>query len=188
MNNPFREIPIQRAQFEVDVTASNRLSTISVVDVSDLKVKPGQQIVVGAVVESYPAVKRRYEFKIQVPDRLEPGEYALTVCGPYEYLQKLKRLAPYRFVARDADTLIEALDYLLNIRRDRLYCLLELPAGGVALERHELPDLPATKAMVLQSVNKTITIQPFQHWIEKSLEIDTITVDKESVKITVEKK
>jgi len=187
MNNPFREVQIQRARFDVNVTSDNRLSSLYSVDVSDRKVKPGQEIVVGVVVESYPAVKRRFEFRISVPERLQPGEYALTVCGPYEYLQMLKRLTPYRFLAKDTGTLIEALDYLLSIRRDRLYCLLELPASGVAVERYELPDLPATKALVLESVNRTIAIQPFQPWIERSLQIDTVTVDKETLKITVEK-
>jgi len=187
MNNPFREVPIRRAQFDVSVTGDNRLSSLYAIDVSDRKVKPGQEIVVGAVVESYPAVRHRFEFKVPVPERIEPGEYTLTVCGPYEYLQMLKRLAPYRFLARDTGTLMEALEYLLSIRRDRLYCLLELPASGVAMERHELPDLPATKALVLESVNRTIAIQPFQPWIERSLEIHTITADRETLKITVEK-
>ena len=187
MDNPFREIPIRRAQFDLSVADDNRISSLYAIDVSDRKVKPGQEIVVGAVVESYPAVRRRFEFKMPVPRRIEPGEYTLTVCGAYEYLQILKHLAPYRFLARDSRTLTEALEYLLSIRRDRLYCLLELPASGVAMERHELPDLPATKALVLESVNRTIAIQPFQPWIERSLEIHTITADRETLKITVEK-
>jgi hypothetical protein len=187
LNNPFLEVPIRGARFDVDVTADNRLSSLYAVDVSDQKVEPGQEIVVGAVVESYPAVKRRFEFKIRVPERIEPGEYTLTVCGPYEYQQMLKRLKPYRFLAKDTGTLIEALEYVLSMKRDRLYCLLELPASGVAVERQELPDLPATKALVLESVNRTIAIQPFQPWIEKSIQIDTITVDKETLKIKVEK-
>jgi len=187
LNNPFKEIPIRRMRFSVDVASDDRVSGLYGVEVSDKKVKPGEEILVGVVVESYPAVRRRVEFRIRVPDRLEPGEYALTVCGPYEYLQFLKRQAPYRFVAKDTDTLIEALGYLLGLRRDRLYCLLELPTSGITMERHELPDLPATKALVLESRNQTITVQPFQSWVEKSLVIDTITQDKETLKITVEK-
>jgi hypothetical protein len=187
LNNPFQEVPIRGARFTIDVTAEDRLSSLYSVDVSDQKVKPGQEIVVGAVVESYPAVKRRFEFKIRMPERIEPGEYTLTVCGSYEYQQMLKRLTPYRFLTKDTGTLIEALEYLLSLKRDRLYCLLELPASGVTVERQELPDLPASKALVLESVNRTIAIQPFQPWIEKSVQIDTITAEKESFKIKVEK-
>jgi hypothetical protein len=187
MNNPFREISIQRAEFKVSLAAENRASSLETVDVSDRKVKPGQEITVGAVVQSYPSVRRRFEFKLRVPGRLEPGEYNLTVCGSYDYLQILRRLTPHRFLAKDARTLVDALQYLLGLRRDRLYCLLELPASGVTVDRNEMPDLPATKALILESTNETVPVQPFQSWIEKSLETDTLIGDKETLKITVEK-
>jgi hypothetical protein len=187
MNNPFREVSVQRAEFKVAISPESRVSSLYTVDVSDRKVKAGQEIIVGAVVQSYPSVRHRYEFRIRVPDHLEPGDYALTVCGPYDYLQMLKRLTPYRFLAKDTGTLVEALQYLLGLRRDRLYCMLELPPSGVTVDKGELPDLPATKALVLESVNETVAVQPFQPWIEKSLAIDTITNDKETLKITVEK-
>jgi hypothetical protein len=84
--------------------------------------------------------------------------------------------------------LVDALQYLLGLRRDRLYCLLELPASGVTVDKSEMPDLPATKALILESANETVPVQPFQSWIEKSIETDTLIGDKETLKITVEKR
>lgn len=187
LNNPFKEIAIRNIQISMDVSGDNRVSSLDGLEVADRKVKPGDELVVGVVVESYPAVRRRVEFRIPVPEDLEPGEYTLTVCGPSEYLQFLRRLAPYRFVARDTDSLMEALEVLLSLRRDRLYCLLELPTRGLAVEQHELPDLPATKALVLESRNQTTAVRPLQPWVERSLSVDTIPQDRETLKIRVEK-
>jgi hypothetical protein len=82
--------------------------------------------------------------------------------------------------------LIEALNNALNIPRDRLYCLLVLPPSGVTVEKSELPDLPDTKAMVLQDTKRALKIQPYQHWIEKSIKTGTVIEGRKAVKITVE--
>ncbi len=83
--------------------------------------------------------------------------------------------------------LIEALNYSLGVGRAKLYFLLSLPPGGVTLEQAELPDLPGTKALVLQNAKRTLRIQPYPHWIERSLETGTVVIDKKVMKITIEK-
>ncbi len=62
---------------------------------------------------------------------------------------------------------------------------LSLPPGGVTVEEAELPDLPATKALVLQNAKRLIRSQPYQHWLENSLETGTIIIDKKVLQITV---
>ena len=80
-----------------------------------------------------------------------------------------------------------ALNNTLQFKRDRLYCFLALPRDGIAVEKAELPDLPATKALVLQNPKRALRIQPYPHWLEESLEIGTIVIDKKIMSITVEK-
>jgi hypothetical protein len=60
-----------------------------------------------------------------------------------------------------------------------------LPPGGVTVEEAELPDLPATKALVLQNAKRSIRSQPYQHWLENSLKTGTIIIDKKVLQITV---
>ena len=84
-------------------------------------------------------------------------------------------------------SLIKALNDTLGVKRDKLYCLLVLPPSGVALERAELPDLPATKAMVLQNDKRTLRTQLYPHWLEKSVRTGTVVADKKVMRITVEK-
>jgi hypothetical protein len=84
-------------------------------------------------------------------------------------------------------TLVQGLKNVLAMKRDRLYCILTLPSGGIALEGAELPDLPATKMLVLGDAKRTLDILPYHHWVEKIFETNTVVVDKKIIPITVEK-
>ena len=186
MNNPYGNVNIGSIDFDVRIAPKNIVSHIWSVDLSDTEVKAGQEIKVGVIVESFLADKKKYEFSVKIPDELAPGGYDLTICGSHEYERFLRKAVPYRFVAQDLSSLFEALNNALGVPRDKLYCILALPAGGVTVERAELPDLPATKALVLQNGKRTVRIQPYPHWLEQSLETGTVIIDKRTIRVTVE--
>jgi hypothetical protein len=156
-------------------------------DLSDSKVKAGENIEIGVVIESVLAGKKKYQCTLKIPEDLAPGRYDLTVCGSLDYERFLLKAVPHRFIAQSLPDLIEALNFSLSVERDNLYFILSLPPGGVILEQAELPDLPGTKALVLQSAKRVMKIQPYQHWLEQSLKTGTVVIDKKVVKITVEK-
>jgi hypothetical protein len=187
MNNPYGKVDIRSIDFGVRIVPKNIVSHIWSVNLSDSKVKAGQEINVGVIVESFLADKKKYDFSVKIPDELAPGRYDLTVCGSSEYERFLRKAVPYRFLAQDMPSLLEALNNALGVPRDKLYCLLALPAGGVTVERAELPDLPATKALVLQSAKRTVRIRPYPHWLEKSLKTGTVIIDKSTIRVTVGK-
>jgi hypothetical protein len=81
---------------------------------------------------------------------------------------------------------VDALNAALNVNRTKLYCLLVLPPDGIMLEKAELPKLPRTKALVLQSEKRAVAAMPHAQWIETVGETGTIVADKETVAITVE--
>jgi hypothetical protein len=62
-----------------------------------------------------------------------------------------------------------------------------LPGGGIALEKAELPQLPATKALVLGDAKRAITMQVYPDWIEKEVRTDSVIMDQKVMNITVEK-
>jgi len=187
MNNPFKEVDIESIDFDIRIAPKNIVSHIWSVDLSDSTVKAGQEVDISVVVESFLAEKKKYQFSLRVPQQLSPGRYDLMVLGSYEYEQFLLKVVPYRFIAQDMASLVKALNDALGFERDKLYCLLVLPPGGVAVERAELPDLPATKTLLLQNANRTLRAQPFPHWLEKSTRTDTVVADKKIMHITVEK-
>ena len=63
-----------------------------------------------------------------------------------------------------------------------------LPPRGITLEKAELPDLPETKAIILQDEGRTLKAQPRARWIEKTVETGTVIADRQIVPIVVEEK
>ena len=187
MNNPYEKVDIESIDFDVRIMPKNIISHIWSVDLADSTVKAGQKLQIGVVVESFLAGKKKYQYSLKIPDELAPGRYDLIITGGYGYLKFLRKAASYRFVPQNLATLIEAMNNLLAIKREGLYCLLVLPPGGITLEKAELPDLPATKALVLQDAKRTLRTQPYQHWLENSLTTGTIVIDEKVMRITVEK-
>ncbi|MHC4075468.1 MAG: SpoIVB peptidase S55 domain-containing protein [Planctomycetota bacterium] len=186
LNNPYRKAQLTSIELDVKISDKNLLSKIRSVDLSDTKVKPGDNIDVSVVLENYLAESKKYQFQLEIPKDLPPGEYNMIVSGSSDYQEFVRKSAPYRFTPRSLDSLVGAINELLQMRRDRLYCLLPLPEAGVAVEQAELPDLPATKSLILSDASRTLKIQPYQRWLEKSIQTHTVVIDDKIMKITVQ--
>ncbi len=187
MNNPYRKVAIKSMEFDIRILPKNVTSHIWSVDLSDLEVKAGQTIDISVILESVLAGKKKYRYNLEIPHDLTPGKYELIVSGIYGYQDFLRKAARYKFVYYNLPTLVESLNNLLRISRDKLYCILVLPSGGVAIAKAQLPDLPPTKALVLQDAKRTLEPKPYSHWLEKSFQTNTIVIDKQTMHIIVEK-
>jgi len=186
LNNPYERVDIRAIDIDVFITARDTSSKIWSVDLSDSTVRAGEELGIDMIVESPLAEKKRYRCSLRIPEQLAAGRYDLIVCGGYDYEKFVRKRVPYRFVPQSLPTLFEALNNVLAIGRDKLYCLLVLPSSGVAVERAELPDLPATKILVLGDAKRTLRAQPYSHWLEKAIRVGTVVNDKKIMHITVE--
>jgi hypothetical protein len=186
MNNPFKSVGIKSIDISIKIVPKDSSAHIWSVQVSNTKVKPGDTVDVDVVLESVRAPKKSYNFKVKLPENLSAGRYDLVVCGTAEYIRFFNQAAPYRFIAQSFDSLVEVMGELLTTKRDNLYCLLILPPSGIVLERAELSDLPATKAIILYDAKRSLTGQPRQNWIESSLKTGLLTIDRKNIQITVE--
>ncbi|MHC4259387.1 MAG: hypothetical protein ACYSTF_03085 [Planctomycetota bacterium] len=187
MNNPYKKLNINSVEIDIRIVPKKTVSRLWSVSLSDSKVRAGEGIELEMVVESFLAAKKKYDGRLTIPDGLEPGKYDLIVCGAYDYEKFLRKAAPYRFVPENLSSLIKALNEILAVKRDRLYYLLVLPPSGVTVERAELPDLPATKALVLRDAKRTLRAQPYQQWVERSIHTGTVIVGRKVMQVTVEK-
>ncbi len=185
MNNPFKPVKVKSIRCEVQELDEVLLAGIRSINLSDNTIEQGGQFSVNVFVESRRGPKKRYTFNLTVPEDLKPGEYDILITGGYGYYDFLTKAAQYRFIAENVDTLIEALNEILSIRRDRLYCMFVLGKSGIALEKAELPDLPLTRALVLTDAKRTLEIQPYQHWLEQSMQTPGVIVGTQKIKITV---
>jgi len=186
MNNPYEQIDVESIDIDMRITPKSIVAHIWSVELSDSKVKAGQSVEINAVLESVLAGKKQYQWDMKIPQELPPGQYELAISGYRAYEQFLIKAAGHRFVAPNKAGLIEALNNSLRIDRDKLYCLLTLPAAGVTIETAELPDLPATRALLLQDAKRALIVRPYSNWIEKNIKTGKVVIDRKSLQITVE--
>ena len=170
----------------MNITAVNSRAIISSVEVSDTTLKAGQSVDVRVILQSNRTPKKLYTSTIKIPDDLGPGKYSIFVTGGYDYERLLRKLAMYRFTARSLPTLVEAINTIAGIRQDKLYFVLQLPAGGVTVQQKELPYLPSTKTMLLASKKRTTEIRPLNHWLENSMVVGKAVLGGREIIITVE--
>jgi len=186
MNNPYEKVDIESINCDLIIKPKNTSAGIWSVDLSDSTVNPGQQIDVSVIIEPFLAPREEFVCTFRIPDQLPPGTYDLIVCGADDYRQFLTKAAPYKFLPQSLNALIETMENLLHVQRDKLYCILTLPPAGIAVEKAELPDLPDTKTLIFQDAKRTLETKPYQHWLEKSLKTGTVLMDKKVMQITVE--
>ena len=186
MNNPYQKVGIESLEFDVKIRHENIISHIWAANVSDTTVKAGEKIDISVIIESFLKGKKEYNHTIEVPDNLPPGQYQLLITGAQGYEAFLRQYASYKFMVENYESLIDGLNHLLHISRDKLYCLLVLRPEGVTMQRAELPDLPDTKVLLLQNPKRALQAQPYMHWIEKSFDTGTTVIDKQAINITVE--
>jgi len=187
MNNPYEKVEFSGIDFDVEVTAQNALSAIWSAQVSDEKVRPGGKMTVTVVLQSVRSDMKRYEFQVKVPEDLPEDEYELIITGAKGYSAFLKKNVPYRFMSQDVSSLVDAINNVTAIKRDRLYCLLVLPDSGVTIDLFELEGLPGTKAMILADGKRSVKASGYKKWIEQSIRVGKVVLDQTKTKIKVEK-
>ena len=185
MNNPYSKADIKSLAISIRQLPENSAARIWSVDLSDSKVKAGQNIDVSIIVESFLKKKREYKIDFKIPEDLPAGTYDLILCGGYSWREFLLNTAPYKFTPENFTSLIDVINSILAVRRDSLYCVLILPPDGVAIERAELPDLPSTKTLIFQNARRTLNFEPYPHWQQKSLDIDAVIIDEKIMQIEV---
>lgn len=187
MNNSFGDVEIESLDIEINIKPDNLLANFSSVQLDDPTVKAGSDVDATVVLQSTKSEKIAYRLSLPIPKDLRPGKYKIAVAGNSGYNSFIRKVQPYKFIARDVDSLIDAIRYIVSKKRDRLYMLMQLPTDGVTIEGNELPDLPNSKAMLLRSKTRTIITQPLGNWVETSKQVPAIVGDGKVMEITVEK-
>jgi len=187
MNNPYKNIEIASLDCKIQTAPENSIAYIETANLSRNKVKAGESIDVFVELAEHMSKKSQYNLEFLIPEDTQPGTYEIIIAGVDEYEQFFRKNSPHKFRHKDMDTLLEALDTVLKIRTDRLYLLSELSPGGITIQNAELADLPKTKAVLLKDNKRTMVTRPYHHYIEKSIPVGKIILNKKVMEITVEK-
>jgi hypothetical protein len=189
MNNPYDRPAITSLDFEINILPKTQVSHFWNFEISNTTVKPGQSITAKITLESFLAGNNKtYTTEIKIPEDTPPGEYALSAMGHTEYRQFVTRLAPYRYTPENMPDLINIINDIGNIKRNDLYITLTLPAGGITIDKSELPQLPLTKTLLLNNDKRSSSAQPASDWLQQTIPVGSVVLDSRSFTITVEKK
>ncbi len=186
MNNPYDRPPISSLDFEVKILPRAAVSHIWSFSVSNTTVKPGQTITAQVTLESYLAGHRNYTTSLTIPTNVPPGQYKLLLGGTEDYMDLVTKAAPYKYTPENLPSLISIINDIANTKRNRLHLLLTLPAGGIAIETAQLPELPLSKTLLLNDEKRTMLAKPAAQWLEEIIPVDTIVLDSKSIDITIQ--
>lgn len=186
LNNPFEALDIESIDVSLEITPTDRTASIRAVDVSQARVKAGQTISISASLMSFRSQVSTAVMDFKVPETLAPGTYSLQVMGGTSYRRFVTGLAPQRFRAFDAASLVKALRQVTGFRNDGLYAAMTVPATGIVLQQYELPQLPQTKMLLMQDPKRLRPIAAYQDWAENRIDLDKIVEGTAEIEITVE--
>lgn len=186
MNNPYQAVAVKQIDVSFRMEPRSRQAEIWSVDLSDTTLKPGQWVTANVILQSYRSEKTVQAVRLQIPADLKPGQYVLQILSFSEYLGFQRKAAPYRFAAEDLPSMLGAVRRILHTRRNQLVAILLLPPGGIAIRNQELPDLPASRAILFQDDRRYVPAVVMQHWIQTETPMDMVPSGNITVQLTVE--
>ncbi len=186
MNNSYQPVEIEQIEISFRMQPRTRQAEIWSVDLSDTTLKPGRWLTADVVLQSHRTEKIVQPVRLQIPPDLEPGQYVLQILSYSEYMAFQRKAAPYRFVAEDLPSMLEAVRRILKTPRNRLVAVLQLGPGGIAIRHRQLPDLPASRAILLQDDRRFTPAVAIQRWVQTETPTDLIPSGNITVQITVE--
>ena len=186
MNNPYRQVGIRSVALSLRFSGRSRTANIWSAELSDDKPKPGQVITLQTVLESFRSDKTIHSIRLQIPPELKQGTYLLQVLDRDEYLGFLQKASPSQFVAEDLASMLKAVRRILQTPRNQLTAVLLLGQGGIAIRNQDLPDLPLSRALLLQDKRRLTPALPLQSWIETQTSMEWIPTGTIVVPIQVE--
>jgi hypothetical protein len=186
LNNPFEQVAPEGIELTVVVEPEDSTAAIWSARLSQATVKPGQTITAEVTLQSFRAARTTCTIELKIPETMPPGKYPLQLLGVAAYNNFVNQNAPHRFRVVDARSLVAGLNRVMNVPRNRLYAVLPVPSTGLAFRRHELPDLPPTRMMLMQDAKRLEPVVPYNSWVENSVSLEKIVTGGAQVELTVE--
>jgi len=155
LNNPLGErVAPKRIDVEITVQPGSLAASLVGFRLDGQLYRPGEAVTGVATIRPLRKATRQLAVKFQLPEDIADGTYELTVCNAAESMRAEQREMPQRFAPRTTEQLLRAIQHVVSGRSDELYLRLPLPGrGGLAIERAEMPDLPASRAQILSQAN-----------------------------------
>ena len=188
LDNPFGErVAPTRIDVEITVQPGSLAASLEDFKLGGQLYRPGETVTGVATIRPLRKDPRQLAVKFQLPEDIADGTYELTVCDAAASMMAEQREMPQRFAPRTCEQLLKAIQHVVSGRSDQLYLRLPLPGrGGLAIERAEMPDLPASRAQILSQAAIPET-RGFQRSLVQTLKTHYLIDGSASATFTVQR-
>jgi len=168
--NPWQQPPeLKSVAVSVTVEEASLVADVLEFKLDGKVYQPGDTVTGTLTVEPYRQRRTTLPVTFELPGDLPEGTYTLEACDASSAAQASRRDMPQRFDPRNAQEMLDAVAAMAVHRRDCVYLRLPLPEGGVAIRQQELPNLPASKAVILAQAGRE-DVKPFRKVLVRPME------------------
>jgi len=183
--NPWEKVRLKGLTVSISFDNQDRLYQIISVDLPKRIYQPGEVIRAHAVLEPLRQPEVSRVIQLTIPETLEEGHYKIVVGSFTNYQQALRKSQPHLFRAFTVKDVQRILQKRMSIARNGLYLTIVLPKRGVAIKDDSLPELPASKAMLLTDKSRQSVTSKFGELLWTHLETDYVVAGKKTFNIEV---
>ncbi len=162
-NTPYGEVMVNRVKIEVNIEPTARQARIERVQLPRTVYKPGETVTARVRWFHYRGQSAYTEssYRFTLPADLRDGEYDLAVGGVEVHLSALRQEKSYLWRVENLTEALSALNLVGSFPEDRLYMRLTLPAGGLAIGRVEMPELPSFRQKIVADAKRG-DVEPYR--------------------------
>lgn len=140
---------LERIDVEMTIRPTSRLAVLRELRLDADTYRPGETVTGEVVFRPFRGRRKAMPVRFELPAELPEGAYTLTAMDYLEALVTQQAQRPHEYAPETPAELFAALQRVVGTRADKLYLHMPLPEGGLALDKRELPSLPASKARVI---------------------------------------
>ena len=176
---------VKRVSVTVDLLPERRIATIENAWVANPEVRPGDEVPVKVFLRPYRGETIQREFKIKIPDALEPGDHRILLSDA-DTVNRMQNMASAMNRFLDLPETVS----LLNQERsnNKLYVSLVEASPTAYLDDKTLPSLPSSVLNVMQAgraANRSVVTAPETATEQMALPFDYVVTGSYSLRIHV---
>jgi hypothetical protein len=159
VSHPFEQVRIKSVECETKLSAGRISAEIESVQLDSETYSPGETLKALVFVKPYKGVRQRVPVQLKLPDDLAEGTYSALVCEDLLNARYTLRDSPTLSNPMSTEQLFQALAVQTNVKRTCVTLRVGVNDVGVALDGHELADLPPSMVEMLTNSRRT-GVQP----------------------------
>lgn len=186
MNNPYGDAVPTNIEVNIAVEEGVQWQYLEDYKLARDTYKPGEKVKLTLHLLGDADKRSTRDVEFAIPKNLEEGTYWLTVGSVDSYLWDLYDNQPQKFHVASVADLYAAAETVSGTRNDHLYMTLTRQTGGSTLDRTTLPNLPASKRMLIApAVGKTMS--SFRDMEVQTLDFGQALSGSFNIPITIDK-